>query len=86
MNKFSLLKILTKNGDSTITLKDEPAIVVTTDFSTPYIKNKKRQYIPMEKSNIVVWSWTDDSFRSIPVASVKTVKPLSDILDNKRDG
>jgi hypothetical protein len=85
MNKFSCLKILQNNGDSVIEIKEEPAIVGTIDFSTKYIKNKRYGKYNIEKNAILVFSWTDDKFRSIDVKSIKTIKPLGDILRNEKN-
>jgi len=86
MNKFSCLKILKNNGDSVITLRDEPDIVGTTDFSTPYIKNKRYGKYSIEKNAILMFSWTDDKFRNININIIKTIKPLSELLGNKSNG
>lgn len=72
-----------ENGDSILTLQNAPAIVATTDFSTKYISKKKSGRMPVKKNMIVVFSWTDDSFRSIEVNKIKSIQPLSSILENK---
>lgn len=86
MHKFQCLKLLETNGDSTLTLRNEPDIVATTDFSTKYIKNKRFGKFPIEKKSILVFSWTDDCFRNISVENIKSIKPLSATLRNVRDG
>lgn len=86
MNKFSCLKMMENNGDSVITLKEEPAIVATTDFSTPYIKNKRYGKYTMEKNSILLFSWTDDKFRQVNVKDIKSIKPLSELLGNVSNG
>lgn len=86
MNKFSCLKIMENNGDSIISLKGEPDIVGTTDFSTKYIKNKRYGRYSIEKGSILVFSWTDDKFRNIKVSDIKTIKPLSELLGNISNG
>jgi len=85
MNKFSCLKMLENNGDSVISLREDADIVATIDFSTPYIKNKRYGKYKMEKNSILLFSWTDDAFRTIDVKNIKNIKPLSDILRNVRD-
>ena len=84
MNKFSCLKILTNNGDSIVAIANEPDICATIDFSTKYIKDKRYGRYNIEKNAILVFSWTDDKFRSIEVKNIKNIKPLSDILRNER--
>lgn len=84
MNKFSCLKIMQANGDSVLTLNSEPDIVGTTDFSTKYIKNKRYGKYSIEKNSILLFSWTDDKFRNINVKDVRNIKPLSELLGNKR--
>ena len=86
MNKFSCLKMLQANGDSVITLKEEPAIVGTIDFSTKYIKEKRHGKYTMEKNSILLFSWTDDKFRSINIKDIKSIKPLSELLGNVSNG
>ena len=85
MNKYQCLKILEHNGDSIITVRDEGAIGATTDFSIPYIRRKRFTKLPREKNTILVFDWTNDEFKSINVEKIKNIKPLSDILKNKRD-
>jgi len=82
MNKFQCLKILENNGDSTLVIKGEPDIVATIDFSTKYIRKKSFIKIPKDKNIILVFSWTDDSFKAIDVSKIKSIKPLSDTLRN----
>ena len=84
MNKFTALKSLEKNGDSAITLiSTKEDIVVTTDFSIDYIKQKKRRKFSKVKNIILVFSWTDNRFRDINAADIKNIIPLSKILGNK---
>lgn len=83
MNKFQCIKLLESQGDSIIGLKGEEDICGTIDFSTKYIKDKKFQRFRLEKDKILVFSWTDDKFRNIEISSIKNIKPLSDILQNK---
>jgi hypothetical protein len=86
MNKFQVIKLMNNNGDSVISLRGEPDIVATLDFSTPYIKRKKFQKLPRDKDLILAFSWTDDNFRTIEIPNIKNIKPLSDILGNKPHG
>lgn len=82
MNKFSCIKILKNNGDSILTLDAEPDVCATIDFSTKYIRDKRYGRYALEKNAILVFSWTDDKFRNIEVKKIKSIKPLSDILNN----
>ena len=84
MNKFHILKMMNYNGDSTLVLKDEPAIVATIDFDTRYIKRKKYGRYPINKNAILMFSWTDDKFRNVEIEKIKSIKPLSAILNNVR--
>jgi len=85
MNKFPVLKTLNHNGDSTLILKQGEPIVVTTDFSTPYIRKKKFGKYEIQKNCIFVFSWTDDKFINIPVENIKKILPLSQILGNTKN-
>lgn len=85
MNKFQIVSILKRNGDSIISLKGEDPIGVTTDFSdewTKYFKRNRFNRYSIMKDCILVFSWTDDAFRNIPIDSIKAIKPLSEILNN----
>jgi hypothetical protein len=73
------------NGDSILSLYDEPAILATTDFSTKYIKDKRFGRYPIKKEYLLVFSWTDDKFRNIEIKKIKSIKPLSDVLNNTRE-
>ena len=86
MNKFQSLTILERNGDSIVTIKGEGAIGATTDFNNKYIKSKRFTKLPRDKQSILVWDWTNDKFRVIDVTNIKTIKPLSELLGNIRDG
>ena len=72
------------NGDSVLTLKGEPDIVATIEFDTEYIKRKKYGRYPIVKNSILMFSWTDDKFRNIEIDKIKSIKPLSSILNNVR--
>lgn len=86
MNKFSVLKVLSKNGDSILNLRGEAPIGCTTDFSTPYIKNKRRRKFMKGKDIILVFSWTDNKFRNLNTNSIISITPLSKILGNTNNG
>ena len=84
MNKFHILKMMNYNGDSTIILKGEPDIVATIDFDNKYIKRKKYGRYPISKNHILMFSWTDYKFRNVEIEKIKSIKPLSAILNNVR--
>lgn len=83
MNKFSVLSILRKNGDSVITLRNGEEHCCTTDFSTKYIRSKHRQKFSKERNILLVFSWTINKFLNVNSQEVKEILPLSKILRNK---
>lgn len=83
MNKFQCLKLFEYQGDSIIALKGEEDICATTDFSNKFIRRERFKRYKLEKDKILVFSWTDWKFKMIDVKSIKNIKPLSDILNNK---
>ena len=83
MNKFYIVKQLRANGDSIITLVgDKDPILATTDFSERYIKRKRSQRFTILKDCILLFSWTDDKFKNIKVKDIKSILPLSKMLNN----
>lgn len=85
MNKRKAISLLQEFGDAIIYLTNRQPIAVTTDFSTPYIKNIRRYQRFQFKGNILVFNWTDNKFEAIPVKTLKSITPLSSILNNTRD-
>ena len=84
MNKFQIVKALRNNGDSILTLHgDKEAILATTDFSARYIKRKRSQRFTILKDCILLFSWTNDSFKNIKVRDIKSIMPLSAVLKNQ---
>lgn len=84
MNKFQIVKALRTNGDSIITLfGDLEPIGATLDFSERYIKRKRAQRFTILKDCILLFSWTDDSFRNIKVKDIKSILPLASLLKNQ---
>lgn len=71
------------NNDNIVTLKGEPDICATLDFSTKYIRDKRYGRFPIKKEAILMYSWTDDKYRNINIDIIKNIKPLSDILRNE---
>ena len=83
MNKFQIVKQLKNNGDSLLTLHgDKEDIGVTTDFNERYIKRKRSQRFTIQKECILLFSWTDDTFKNIKVRDIKQITPLSAVLKN----
>lgn len=83
MNKFQIVKQLRNNGDSIIVLHSNPdGIMATTDFSERYIKRKRSQRFTIQKDCILLFSWTDDSFKNIKVTDIKSISPLASLLRN----
>lgn len=89
MQKNKVLGLLRANGDSTIIFNSrfEEPVVVTTDFSTPYIRarNRGKRFVP-KQNGILVWDWTNDSFKIYSATNIKRIIPLSDTLGNIKDG
>ena len=83
MNKFYALKQLRANGDSQVLLKSGEGLLVTTDFSAKYIRNKKYSRFTMQKTSILVFSWSDNKFRQLNTIDIHKIVPLSTILKNK---
>ena len=86
MDKFFAINLMKRCGDGVITFIDrtiEP-IMATIDFNVPYIRTKRNRRLP-KGNNILVFSWTDDTFKVIQPKEIKSITPLSDILENVRD-
>ena len=82
-NKFDVVKYLKINGDSIVSLKDNEHHCVTTDFNNKYVKSRNTKKIPMEKSKVLVFSWTANEFINLSVADITKIVPLSEILKNE---
>lgn len=56
-------------------------IVATTDFSTKFIKNKKR---PKEaEGKLLVYCWDSDTFKQLDTSTITSIEPLSSVLKNE---
>lgn len=87
MNKYLVVKMLKNNGDSIISIKGDQPICGTIDFSTPYIKAKRRSaIINTKKDTVLLWSWTDDAYRELSIKDIKRIEPLSELLGNVKNG
>lgn len=82
-SKSSLIREIRLHGDVALVLRpDRRDIVVTTDFSTPYIKNNfKKQHFKVG-GMLTVFSWTDNKFVQVDPAMVESIQPLASILNN----
>lgn len=87
MERSELIKLLKKHGDAVVNYTSSNSnkfryTVCTTDFSTKYIKEKGE---PRERNDgsVLVFAWDADSFKHLDPASVTSVKPLSDELQNR---
>lgn len=83
----SLQRALEFAGDATVdyinTTGAKRYMVVTTDFSTPYIQKKLRQRKrEFDANGLLVFSWDMDKFKTIDPATVVNVTPLSSTLRN----
>lgn len=84
MNKGTVLRKLEEFGDAVIfDVKSKTYKLVTTDFSTPYIKRKKARWIKVGAMEVLVFSWTDDMFYILNSVKIKEIMPLASILRNK---
>lgn len=84
MNKFQVVKQMRNNGDSIINLGGgKESILATLDFSEKYIRKQRSQRFTILKDCILLFSWTDNRFKNIKVTDIKSVLPLSKILNNQ---
>ena len=89
--KLKVLQQITRAGDAVITLRKsekenlETSFLCTVDFSTPYVKKKIKGRFNTGR-NVLVFSWTDNTFRLINPKEVKSITNLSTILRNKDNG
>jgi len=90
MNKGRVIGLLKQYGDGILTIgnpKKETAVyyLCTLDFKNQYIKNrtKRKKPWPKNKTDIVVFNWTDNKYSILNPEIVTKVTPLSEILGNK---
>lgn len=86
MTKFKLLNLIRKYGETILEFKngDKP-ICCTVDFRETYIRKKRRSFVANYKENVLVFSWTDNSYKLIEPQHITKVTPLATILQNVRD-
>jgi hypothetical protein len=87
INKKYIIKTMNVYGDFIIDFLDdytrENSICATIDFSNKYIRSIRRTERFSFKGNILVFDWTNNCFKPIPIRNIKKVTPLSTILNNK---
>lgn len=56
--------------------------MATMNFSTPYIKAFARPQ--REKDKVLVFSWTENKYRQVEPKTIKSLFPLSQVLQNEQ--
>lgn len=87
MKKEELAELVNEYGDAIITYRSENSKklkynVCTTDFSTPYIQDKKNRAKETEDT-LLLFCWDTDSYRLLNPENVTSVVPLSSVLQNE---
>lgn len=82
MNKFQIVKQLRKNGDSIVTLANGEGICATLEFKEKYIKRQRAPRFTIKKDCILMYSWTDNSFKNVKITDIKSILPLASLLRN----
>lgn len=87
MKKEELKEKVEEYGDAIITYKSPNSKktkynVCTTDFSTPYIQEKKNR-AKEDDQTVLMFCWDTDSFRLMKADNVTSVVPLSSVLRNE---
>ena len=91
MNKGRVIGLLKQHGDAILTCGREKSQDVVThhlctlDFKNKYIKTrtKGKKPWPKNKTDIVVFSWTDNKYWILNPQIVSRITPLAEILKNK---
>lgn len=86
MNKEELRRKIEEAGDAIVTYKGQESNklkynVVTVDFSTPYIQ-EKRTHAQETENTVLTWAWDTDSYRLVRADLVTSVAPLASVLKN----
>jgi len=86
MNKEKARKEIKEAGDAVVTYRGENSgkqkyNVVTLNFNTPYIKERRTHAVEGDDS-LLVWSWDTDSFRLVKVNLITSIVPLASVLKN----
>jgi hypothetical protein len=89
MNKGRVIGLLKQHGDAILTIKDpKPPFIkynlCTLDFKNTYIKSqtKGKKPWPKNKTDIVVYDWTDNRYLIIHPVDIVHLQPLSEVLKN----
>ena len=87
MNKGRVIGLLKQHGDAILTVAQDRIIsnhLCTIDFKNKYIKNRThgRKPWPKDKTDIVVFDWTDNKYWILNPNIVKKMTPLSEVLNN----
>ena len=87
MNKGRVIGLLKQHGDAILTYTDSRELkhsLCTLDFKNKYIKNRTRgkKPWPKNKTDIVVYNWSDDRYWILDPAIVKKIIPLAEVLKN----
>ncbi len=89
MNKGRVIGLLKQYGDGVLTISHKDRTLThhlcTLEFKNKYIKNKTRgkKPWPKNKTEIVVFSWTDNRYWIFDPSLVIRITALSEILKNK---
>lgn len=86
MEKDQLKKLLEEYGDAIIDFRSLNSgrmkyNVCTTDFTTPYIQEKRNRTKETDET-VLTFCWDTDSFRLVRPDLVIKVRPLSEVLKN----
>lgn len=87
MTRDDFIKAMLDAGDATVNYtslnSNKPKYTVCTlDLSTDYIV-KKGQAVPKDDGTVLVFAWDADSFKHINPSQVRSVVPLSHVLNNE---
>lgn len=87
MRKDSFIKRVKECGDAIITYKSKVSKkvkynVCTLDFTTPYIKEKKKNKSVETSDTVLLFCWDTDSYRLLYPENTISIIPLSAELKN----
>ena len=88
MNKGRVIGLLKQHGDAILSFKENTNInyhLCTLDFKNKYIKSrtKGKKPWPKNKTDIVVFDWTENKYWILNPQNVIKIQPLSEVLQNK---
>jgi len=89
MNKGRVIGLLKQHGDAILTTinptsRELKHNLCTIEFKNKYIKNRTRgkKPWPKNKTEIVVFDWTEDRYWILDPTIVKKITPLAEVLKN----